>query len=59
LQDEHQVASIVVTHDLLSAKTIADRVALLHEGKVLIEGSFEELENSDNKFVAEFMKRDS
>jgi phospholipid/cholesterol/gamma-HCH transport system ATP-binding protein len=59
LQDEHKVASIVVTHDLLSAKTIADRVALLHEGKVLIEGSFEELEKSDNKFVAEFMKRDS
>jgi len=59
LQEEHDMASIVVTHDLQSAKTIADRIALLHEGSVLIEGSFEDLEKSDNEFVAEFMKRDS
>jgi phospholipid/cholesterol/gamma-HCH transport system ATP-binding protein len=59
LQEEHDMASMVVTHDLQSAKTIADRIALLHEGSVLIEGSFEDLEKSDNEFVAEFMKRDS
>jgi phospholipid/cholesterol/gamma-HCH transport system ATP-binding protein len=59
LQEEHDMASIVVTHDLQSAKTIADRIALLHEGSVLIEGSFEDLEKSDNEFVSEFMKRDS
>jgi phospholipid/cholesterol/gamma-HCH transport system ATP-binding protein len=59
LQAEHDMASIVVTHDLLSAKTIADRIALLHDGNVLIEGSFEELEKSDDEFVAEFLKRDS
>ena len=59
LQAEHDMASIVVTHDLHSAKTIADRLALLHEGKVQIEGSFKELEKSDNEFVAEFLKRDS
>jgi len=59
LQEEHDMASIVVTHDLHSAKTIADRLALLHEGKVLIEGTFNELEKSDNEFVSEFLKRDS
>jgi phospholipid/cholesterol/gamma-HCH transport system ATP-binding protein len=59
LQEEHNMASVVVTHDLLSAKTIADRIALLHEGNVLIDGSFEDLQKSDNKFVSEFMKRDS
>jgi phospholipid/cholesterol/gamma-HCH transport system ATP-binding protein len=59
LQEEHDMASIVVTHDLQSAKTIADRIALLHEGNVLIDGSFEDLEKSDNEFVTEFMKRDS
>jgi phospholipid/cholesterol/gamma-HCH transport system ATP-binding protein len=59
LQEEHSTASIVVTHDLQSAKTIADRIALLHEGNVLMEGSFTELEKSDDKFVLEFMKRDS
>jgi len=59
LQEEHDMASIVVTHDLHSAKTIADRIALLHEGHVLIEGSFRELEKSGDKFVSEFLKRDS
>jgi len=59
LQEEHDMASIVVTHDLLSAKTIADRIALLHDGNVLIEGSFAELEESDDEFVSEFLKRDS
>src|SRR5579864_2433311 len=44
LQEEHQMASIVVTHDLHSAKTIANRLALLDGGNVVIEGSFEELE---------------
>jgi phospholipid/cholesterol/gamma-HCH transport system ATP-binding protein len=59
LQEEHDMASIVVTHDLHSAKTIADRLALLYEGKVLIEGSFQELEKSDDAFVSEFLQRDS
>lgn len=59
LQEQHHMASIVVTHDLQSAKTIADRIALLHEGNVLIEGTFPELEKSDDKFVLEFLKRDS
>ena len=59
LQEERDVASIVVTHDLHSAKVIADRIVLLHQGNALIEGTFEELERSDDEFVAEFFKRDS
>ena len=50
------MASVVVTHDLHSAKAIADRLALLNEGKVVVEGSFEELQNSDIEFVREFLK---
>jgi phospholipid/cholesterol/gamma-HCH transport system ATP-binding protein len=56
LQAEHHMASIVVTHDLHSARTIADRLALLNEGNVVIEGNFEELQNSDIEFVREFLK---
>src|ERR1017187_4656956 len=56
LQAEHHMASIVVTHDLHSAKTIADRLALLKEGHVVIEGDFEELQKSDIEFVREFLK---
>jgi phospholipid/cholesterol/gamma-HCH transport system ATP-binding protein len=56
LQAEHHMASVVVTHDLHSAKTIANRLALLDEGVVVIEGSFEELQKSDIAFVREFLK---
>jgi phospholipid/cholesterol/gamma-HCH transport system ATP-binding protein len=59
LQKEHGLTSIVVTHDLQSAKTIADRLALLNKGKVVIEGSFRELTESKDDFVREFLKRDS
>src|ERR1700678_1889801 len=57
LQKEHHMASIVVTHDLHSAKTIADRLGPLHEGNGVIEGSFEELQKSDDEFVKEFLKQ--
>jgi phospholipid/cholesterol/gamma-HCH transport system ATP-binding protein len=53
---QHHMASIVVTHDLLSAKTIADRLALLNEGNVVIEGNFKELQKSDIEFVKEFLE---
>ncbi len=56
LQQEHHVASIVVTHDLHSAKTVAGRLALLNEGDVVIQGSFEDLQASDIEFVREFLK---
>ena len=56
LQQQHHMASIVVTHDLHSAKTIANRLALLNEGNVVIQGSFEELQKSDIAFVGEFLK---
>ena len=59
MQKEHHMASIVVTHDLHSAKTIANRLALLNEGNVVIEGSFEELQRSDIAFVREFLGHSS
>jgi phospholipid/cholesterol/gamma-HCH transport system ATP-binding protein len=59
LQEEHALTSIVVTHDLHSARAIADRVALLDKGNVVMEGSFEELAESNDAFVREFFKRDS
>jgi phospholipid/cholesterol/gamma-HCH transport system ATP-binding protein len=59
LQKEHNLTSIVVTHDLYSAKAIANRLVLLHQGKVAKEGSFEELAESNDDFVREFFRRDS
>ena len=57
LQTERQMASIVVTHDLYSARTIADRLVILNKGSVAIEGTFEDLQESDIGFVKEFLKQ--
>jgi ABC-type transporter Mla maintaining outer membrane lipid asymmetry ATPase subunit MlaF len=51
------MASIVVTHDLHSARTIANRLALLDQGNVVIDGNYEDLQNSDIAFVKEFLKQ--
>jgi len=59
LHKQREMASIVVTHDLQSAKTIADRLALLHKGNVVVEGSFDDLEKSHVEFVSGFMRRDA
>jgi len=57
LQRERRMASIVVTHDLHSARTIANRLALLDQGNVVIEGRFEDLQQSDIEFVKEFLRQ--
>jgi phospholipid/cholesterol/gamma-HCH transport system ATP-binding protein len=57
LQRERRMASIVVTHDLHSARTIANSLALLDRGKVVIEGKFEDLQQSHIAFVEKFLKQ--
>lgn len=59
LQEEHNMASIVVTHDLHGAKTVSDRLALIHEGNILIEGTFNHLQKSKEPFVSKFLRGDS
>jgi phospholipid/cholesterol/gamma-HCH transport system ATP-binding protein len=56
LQRERQMASVVVTHNLHSAKTIANRLAILNEGDVVIDGTYEDLQQSEIVFVKEFLK---
>ena len=55
LQKERQMSSVVVTHDMRSVETVADRVAMLNEGSIVIEGTLKDLEQSDDPFVAKFM----
>jgi phospholipid/cholesterol/gamma-HCH transport system ATP-binding protein len=56
LKKERNLTSIVVTHDVHGAKSFADRVVLLREGKVVIDGPFRELERSRDPFVVQFLK---
>jgi phospholipid/cholesterol/gamma-HCH transport system ATP-binding protein len=57
LKQERQMSSIVVTHDMHSAKTVSDSVALLDKGDIVIQGTFDDLEKSNNPFVSEFLKQ--
>lgn len=56
LQQERGITSIVVTHDMRSVQTVADRVALLNKGSVVIEGTPDDLKQSDDPFVMSFMQ---
>jgi len=56
LKTERNLTSIVVTHDVHGAKSFADRVVLLREGKVAIDGTFHQLEESPDPFVVRFLK---
>ena len=50
-----QATAIVVTHDIKSAFTISDRIAMLHEGNFVIMGTPEEVKKSKNPFVQNFI----
>ena len=47
---------VVVTHNIQSARRIADRMAFLDEGHLLAEGTVKELEHSEHQLVRAFMK---
>ncbi|MGB3721774.1 MAG: ATP-binding cassette domain-containing protein [Pacificimonas sp.] len=47
--------AITITHDMESAKIIADRVAMLHEGRIVWAGPVDQLENSGNALVDRFV----
>ena len=56
LQRKLGVTSIVVTHDMKTAFHCADRVALLHEGRVHFDGTVEELRASRDPVMTDFIE---
>jgi phospholipid/cholesterol/gamma-HCH transport system ATP-binding protein len=56
MQQERGITSVVVTHDMRSVHTIADRVAMLNRGAIVAEGTPEELKQSDDPFVVNFLQ---
>jgi len=59
LQEQRQVTSVVVTHDIHGAKTFSDRLVVMNEGKILIEGTFGDLKKSRDPFVVQFLRNGS
>jgi phospholipid/cholesterol/gamma-HCH transport system ATP-binding protein len=58
LDDELGVTSVVVTHDVRGAFRVADRIALLKDGRIRAMGTPEELRNSTDPAVQQFLERD-
>ena len=50
-----RVTSITVTHDLKSAYKIADRIAMLYEGKIIGAGTPRDIESSENPVIRQFI----
>lgn len=55
-KEKRNITSVVVTHEIRSARIFADRFVLMNEGKILADGAFDELRKSRNKFVADFLR---
>ena len=49
------VTSVVVTHQMSSAFTIADRIAMIHGGQIIEVGTVEEIKHSNNALVQQFI----
>ena len=56
LQNILGVTSVVVTHDIKSAFTVGDRIALLYKGKIHFVGTVEETRTTDDPIVREFIE---
>lgn len=59
LKEKLKVTSVVITHDMHSAFKIADYIAFLYEGKILLYGTPEEFRKTDNPYVKQFVSGSS
>lgn len=49
------ITSIVVTHDMTSAFAVSDRIAMVHRGRIVASGTVDEIRNTKNPYVADFI----
>jgi phospholipid/cholesterol/gamma-HCH transport system ATP-binding protein len=57
LRQDLKTTMVVVTHDLASAFTIADRIVMMHDGRMVAEGTADVLRASDDPVVKSFVER--
>ena len=55
LHDQLRATSVAVTHDMVSAYKIADRIALLHEGQIYVVGTPQEIQKTTDPVVQRFI----
>lgn len=51
--------TLTITHDMASARKIADKIAMLYQGKIIWYGTVKELDKTDNPYVRQFIKGSS
>ena len=56
LQEQLHITSVVVTHDMKSAFTISDRIAMVHSGRIICEGTVDEFQASQDPRVSDFIE---
>ncbi len=54
IQKKNKTTSVIITHDMACAKLTADRLAILRDGTIYKEGSYEELESSKDEWIHSF-----
>ena len=54
IQQKFKTSSIIITHDIECARTVANRFVMLNEGKVYKDGSLEDFENDNDPFIRAF-----
>jgi phospholipid/cholesterol/gamma-HCH transport system ATP-binding protein len=52
-----KVTSIVVTHDMFSVKNVAERISMIHEGKIYFTGTVDEILASEDAVIKNFIQR--
>lgn len=55
MQERFKMTSIVVTHDMICALSVADQILMLEDGKFVFKGSTDELINSSDVFLKNFL----
>lgn len=48
-------SALTITHDMASARKIADKIAMLYQGKIIWQGTVKEMDETDNPYVRQFI----
>jgi phospholipid/cholesterol/gamma-HCH transport system ATP-binding protein len=56
VQKKYKTSSIIITHDIECARNIANRVIMLQDGEIYLEGKLKEFENSEDPLLKSFFK---
>jgi phospholipid/cholesterol/gamma-HCH transport system ATP-binding protein len=59
VQKKYGTSALIITHDIDCARITGNRIIIIDQGVCIAEGTFEELQNSDNELVRSFLNNDA